>query len=171
MNSLENICFVVAIGTAQIANPLFWRMLKVLGNGIAIAWWRKALKGSSIVDLHRSWVFSTSFKGVVSSVRYFNIIALAALAAKLTMIDSSLMQRATSTYMALESPRVVSNVTGFVNLTFPVTGTVAGVQQQPGLLMHWMGGKQQPVNGLFKTTPSLSPILTSGHCWPYDPSP
>lgn len=73
------------------------------------------------------------------SLKYFNIIALAALTAKLTLIDSSLMQRATSTYLAMASPTNISTVAGFVNLTFPVTGTVAGIQQQPGLMSHWMG--------------------------------
>jgi hypothetical protein len=75
----------------------------------------------------------------VFSLKYFNIIALAALTAKFTLIDGTLMQRATSTYLAMASPRNVSTVTGFVNLTFPITGTVAGIQQQPGLMSHWMG--------------------------------
>ena len=78
-----------------------------------------------------------SCKGI--TVKYFNIIALAALTAKLMLIDSKLMQRATSTYQALDAPKPVHNVTGFVNQTFPITGTVAGVQEQPGLMMHWMG--------------------------------
>lgn len=114
-------------------------MLIAIANGVAIAWWRKTLKGSSISDLHRSWAFSTSITEVVFSLKYFNIIALAALTAKLTLIDSSLMQRATGTYLAMDSPMNVSTVTGFVNLTFPITGTVAGLQQQPGLMEHWMG--------------------------------
>ncbi len=76
---------------------------------------------------------------MVFSLKYFNVIALAALAAKLTLIDGTLMQRATSTYLATNSPMNVSTVTGFVNQTFPVTGTVTGAQQQPGLMEHWMG--------------------------------
>ena len=73
------------------------------------------------------------------SLKYFNVIALAALTSKLMVIDSSLMQRATSTYVGAASPINNSNVTGFVNLTFPMTGTVEGIQQQPGLMSHWMG--------------------------------
>lgn len=49
------------------------------------------------------------------------------------------MQRATDTYLATEAPRKVANVTGFVNVTFPITGTVAGLQEQPGLMEHSMG--------------------------------
>jgi hypothetical protein len=51
-------------------------------------------------------------KDIVFSLRYFNVIALAALTAKLTLIDSSLMQRATSTYLAWEQPRTNSHITG-----------------------------------------------------------
>ena len=47
LNNLSNICFSVAIG-----------------NGVAIAWWRKTLKGATIEDLHRSWKFSSSIKQV-----------------------------------------------------------------------------------------------------------
>lgn len=80
-----------------------------------------------------------SVKELVLSCKYFNLIALAALTAKLTMIDNLLMQRATGTTLMMDPPRTVSNVTGFVNQTFPITGTVAGIQEQPGLMMHWMG--------------------------------
>lgn len=76
---------------------------------------------------------------MVLSFKYFNIIALAALTAKLTFVDSSLMQRATDTYLAMDSPDTVSNVTGFVNQTFPRTGTVTPVIEAPGLLTHSMG--------------------------------
>ncbi|KAI5270067.1 hypothetical protein E4T47_06516 [Aureobasidium subglaciale] len=48
-NSIANICFGVAIG-----------------NGVAITWWRQALKGATIKDLHRSWTFSSSIKDIVS---------------------------------------------------------------------------------------------------------
>ena len=97
------------------------------------------MKGSSIADLHRSWSYSTSLKEIVFSLKYFNVIALAALIAKLMLIDSTLMQRATSTYQALDAPKPVSNVAGYVNQTFPITGTVTGLNEQPGLMSHWMG--------------------------------
>lgn len=70
------------------------------------------LRGSSIEDLSRSWTYSTSLKEVLFSLKHFNVIALATLATKLTLIDSSLMQRATSTYTAWEQPKTVSDITG-----------------------------------------------------------
>ncbi|KAI4733339.1 hypothetical protein E4T45_15151, partial [Aureobasidium sp. EXF-8846] len=76
-NGVANICFGVAIR-----------------NGVAITWWRKALKSATIQELHRSWTFSSSIKDIVLGGKYFSVIALAALAAKLTIIDGMLMQRA-----------------------------------------------------------------------------
>lgn len=76
---------------------------------------------------------------LILSAKYFNIIALAALAAKLTFIDSTLMQRATDTYLAMDQPVATNHITGFANQTFPLTGTVTADNSQPGLVKHWMG--------------------------------
>lgn len=65
LNSVANLAFGLAIS-----------------NGIAIAWWRKTLRGTTISQLNRSWQFSSSIKDVLLGVKYFNLIALAALAAK-----------------------------------------------------------------------------------------
>ena len=69
LNSVANLCFGIAIT-----------------NGIAIAWWRKTLAGATIKQLDRSWKFSSSIKDVVLGAKYFNFIALAALAAKVTIL-------------------------------------------------------------------------------------
>ena len=53
-----------------------------IANGVAIAWWRKVLKGSTIQDLHKSWSFSASVKSAALAGKGFNVIALAALVAK-----------------------------------------------------------------------------------------
>jgi hypothetical protein len=97
MNTISNVCLAVAIG-----------------QGVAIAWWRKAIKGATVEDLHRSWGFSASLLEVLRSGSRFNIIGLAALAAKvsssrsrhvsafancrqLALIDNLLLQRAADT--------------------------------------------------------------------------
>lgn len=82
------------------------------------------LKGSATIeDLHRSWSFSTSIKNIAFAGKYFNLIALAALTAKLTIIDSSLMQKAFSTYVGTDVPVNVTNIIGNVNETMPITST------------------------------------------------
>ena len=82
------------------------------------------LKGSATIeDLHRSWSFSTSIKNIAFAGKYFNLIALAALTAKLTIIDSSLMQKAFWTYVGTDRPLNVTNIVGYFNETMPVTST------------------------------------------------
>jgi hypothetical protein len=129
MTSIANICFAIAIGMSLLQKdnvPQRW--LIVIGNGIAIAWWRKALAGSSIQDLHRSWSYSTSLSQIIFSLKGFNVIALAALTAKLTIIDSTLMQRATTTETRTDPPIQVYNISGFANETLGLTGQVSGHQ-------------------------------------------
>lgn len=112
----------------------------MLGNGIAIAWWRKTLKGSSIADLHRSWAFSTSVKEIIFSLKYFNIVALAALTAKLTLIDSTLMQKALTFYNAVDQSAInITDIRGFASPTWPITGTVIDQGGEPGLMENSMG--------------------------------
>ena len=96
-----------------------------LANGCAIAWWRRLLKGATIKDLHRSWTFSTSIKDAVFAGKYVNVIALAALTAKLTIIDGMLMQEATRARIREDPPiDVRANIFPFGNVStsIPETG-------------------------------------------------
>jgi hypothetical protein len=110
-NGIANICFGIAIA-----------------NGVAITWWRKALRGATIKDLHRSWQFSSSIKDVVLYGKYFNFIALAALAAKLTIIDGILLQKAASTVYGADDARNIT-IKMYANDTMPFT---ASITHQPG---------------------------------------
>jgi hypothetical protein len=95
-------------------------------NGCAIAWWRRLLKGATIKDLHRSWTFSTSIKDAALAGKYVNVIALAALTAKLTIIDGMLMQEATSARIREDLPIEMSaNIFPFGNVrsSIPETGS------------------------------------------------
>ncbi|KAK4540736.1 hypothetical protein LTR36_008951 [Oleoguttula mirabilis] len=121
LNSVSSLCFSIAIG-----------------NGIAIAWWRQTLKGATIEQLHRSWSFSTSMKEVAMAGRAFNVIALAALATKLTIIDGVLMQRATSTEIRQDSPYYGTPVRGYANDTIPITGRTADRSATPGLMSKYV---------------------------------
>ncbi|KAE9965356.1 hypothetical protein BLS_007692 [Venturia inaequalis] len=68
-----------------------------IGQGVAITWWRKALKGSTVEDLHKSWSFSTSVLELLTAGRSFNLVALAALTAKMALVDNLLLQKAAGT--------------------------------------------------------------------------
>jgi hypothetical protein len=54
-------------------------LLTLIGQGLAIAWWRKALRGTSLRTLHRNHAYSYSVYAILTSGKHFNIIALAAL--------------------------------------------------------------------------------------------
>ena len=116
LNSCANLAFGIAIS-----------------NGIAIAWWRKTLQGSTIEQLNRSWLFSSSMKDVLLGAKYFNFIALAALAAKLTIIDGALLQKSFSTEIRADKA-VNIEVRGYANETIPMTGRVSGRVGTPALL-------------------------------------
>jgi hypothetical protein len=69
-----------------------------IGHGVAIAWWRKALKGATVADLHHSWTFSASVFDVLTAGRRFNLIALTALTAKLALLDNLLLQQSAKNF-------------------------------------------------------------------------
>jgi hypothetical protein len=91
---------------------------------VAIAWWRKVLDGATVNDLHHSWGLSNSLVLLMRGWRYLNFIAPAALAAKLAIIDSILLRRATQTYQGADPPRNLTMQTPHMT-DFPVTGTVS----------------------------------------------
>lgn len=69
----------------------------LIGQGVAISWWRSALEGATVKDLHQSWGFSTSVLELLTAGKKFNLIALAALAAKMALLDNLLLQQAADT--------------------------------------------------------------------------
>ncbi|KAF7187829.1 hypothetical protein HII31_10729 [Pseudocercospora fuligena] len=93
-----------------------------IANGVAIAWWRKALKGATIKQLHNSWNFSSSIKAIALAGKGFNGIALAALMAKFTIIDGILMQSATVTEILEDAPNTKATIQTWSNDTIPLTG-------------------------------------------------
>jgi hypothetical protein len=106
LNSASNLCLALAIA-----------------EGVAIAWWRKALKGATVAELHQSWAYSTSFSSIARHFWALDAIALAALATKLAIVDGVLFQRATSTYTTQDPARNVT-ILGAAAQTFPETGYV-----------------------------------------------
>ncbi|KAK2789929.1 hypothetical protein FQN53_000982 [Emmonsiellopsis sp. PD_33] len=65
-------------------------------HGVEIAWWRTALGGASMDDLHHRWLFASSIWSALASVRRLNHVTIASFFAGLAIIDGPLLQRATS---------------------------------------------------------------------------
>lgn len=133
INAFTNICLAIAIG-----------------QGVTIAWWRKAAQGATIQELHRSWGFSTSIKEVVLGIKHFNVIALAALALKVAIVDSILLQRATSTYTETDPGRTATML-GVAAHRFPSTGVTLAHTDIPAIdAWYWDVIKDwQNSNGFF----------------------
>ncbi|KAF1969691.1 hypothetical protein BU23DRAFT_235919 [Bimuria novae-zelandiae CBS 107.79] len=95
-------------------------LLTMVAQGLAIAWWRKALKGSSLNALHRNHAYSYSFYAIITSGRHFNTIALAALMTKFAVVDSTLFQKATKTTITQQNAYMNSPVTAWMATDWPV---------------------------------------------------
>lgn len=95
-----------------------------IGEGIAIAWWRSALRGASVKELHSSWAFGASVIAIFTEYKLFNAIALASLMAKLSIVDSVLFQRATTTYMDISWQPKLAQIQIWAEDYFPVTGVM-----------------------------------------------
>lgn len=116
-----------------------------VAQGASISWWRRAMNGSTVKDLHRSWGFSSSIKTVVCNLGSFNVIALAALATKLAIVDSLLLQKAFST-TGVGWYETVNTVIGVSPKVFPTTGILEGDQTVQltehfkEVVMEWLVG-------------------------------
>lgn len=81
---------------------------------------------TSIAKLQKSWAFSTSSLSILQGIGHFNVIALAALMAKVAVIDGVLFQRAIGTEIRMSWNRPnFGNITAFSRADFPVTGYFA----------------------------------------------
>lgn len=96
-----------------------------VAEGVAIAWWRHAMKGSTVAGLHHQWQLSTGLAALFTTPKaaLTSSIALAVLATQVTLLNSILYQRAVSTYSAPDPPRQLSSI-GIGAQEFPMTGYV-----------------------------------------------
>lgn len=102
-------------------------LLTAITQGMAIAWWRKALNGGSLKTMHRNHSYSMSFIAVLTSGKHFNAIALAALMAKFAVIDSTLFQQATKVKLDYKRDYLRTPIKAWVGTEWP-----AGVGGIPG---------------------------------------
>lgn len=102
-------------------------LITFISQGLAIAWWRKAMAGSSLGSLHRNHAYSYSFYSIITSGKHFNIVALAALMTKFAVIDSTLFQKATKTIVTQQVNYKNVTVTGWMETNWPAhSGGIPG---------------------------------------------
>lgn len=90
-------------------------LLTMIGQGLAIAWWRKAMSGASLKTLHNDHAYSYSVYSIITSGKHFNWIALAALMTKFAVIDSTLFQKATRTEITQQVRYMTTPVTAWID--------------------------------------------------------
>lgn len=83
-----------------------------LAESLALFWWRQALNGASLKDLHLSWAYATSFYRSILSGKKFNTIVLACIITTLVGVDGPLLQRSSSVtaFSTLRNRTVISQL-------------------------------------------------------------
>jgi hypothetical protein len=94
----QRLIFSPSVALAAVNTVSNFALAIAIGHGVAIAWWRKALKGATVAELHHSWSFSASVFDVLTAGRRFNLIALTALTAKLALLDNLLLQQSAKNF-------------------------------------------------------------------------
>jgi hypothetical protein len=107
-------------------------LITFISQGLAIAWWRKAMQGSSLGTLHRNHAYSYSFYSIITSGKHFNIVALAALMTKFAVIDSTLFQKATKTVVTQQVDYKNTSVTAWVETKWPANN--GGIPGETGAI-------------------------------------
>jgi hypothetical protein len=145
-------------------------LITFISQGLAIAWWRKAMRGSKLRTLHRNHAYSYSFFSIVTAGRHFNVVALAALMTKFAVIDSTLFQKATKTIVTQQVNYTNASVTAWVETQWPAgSGGVPGEDGEVRMVDTAWAGVIAAYNGKIangKVHDSLGPNASFFDC-PY----
>ncbi|KAH8807889.1 hypothetical protein F5884DRAFT_790385 [Xylogone sp. PMI_703] len=127
-------------------------------EGVKIAWWYRALRGSSVRDLRDHWEHADGFWSALFSGRRFNLTALGSIAVTVMVIDQPLIQRA-STVVSVHKTSP-ANVT--MNIAREIPWGFTGVETSRSKTVQVM---TQPMIAAFNDHNSQTPIQqTSWGC-------
>lgn len=122
-------------------------------DGVKITWWRKALQGGTIDDLHTRWTHADGFWSALFAGRSFTFVSLASLAVTFIAIDQPLIQRASSIVTVKRTAPI--HVTASIAPEIPWGFT--SVQNDRGVLQQIM---TQPMISALNDYNSQLPIET-----------
>lgn len=104
-------------------------------HGVAIAWWVKAIRGSTLARLHADWHSGTHLLGAIASGPKMGILGLACIFSTLVSVDGPLLQKATTIVSApIINHPVPLNVTLSPELPFLFSG---GYVETNGTMNRW----------------------------------
>jgi hypothetical protein len=106
--------------------------LKVsLSNGVTITWWHRVINAAPLVDTHRSWDFGNNLWAAATAGKHFNFISLATILVALAMLESPLIQKASTVATRQISKPVTILASLAANLPSGYTGTATGEFGEP----------------------------------------
>lgn len=122
-------------------------------RGTSIAWWRMAMNGATLAQLHESWSTTNSALGILSALSHLDKLGMAMIMVKLAVLDNVFYQRATSTYVGQDIARPVS-ISGVAATEFPTTGYVVseGFSAQTACNCFMIGDTYTPVLNTWETS-------------------
>ncbi|KAI9869326.1 MAG: hypothetical protein M1813_000115 [Trichoglossum hirsutum] len=105
-----------------------------LVEGAVIAWWRRAIHGGTIADLHNHWDVGNSLFAALLSGRRFNLVALATVMSTVALVNGPLLQRAST--VADLAPRAATDLQAQIITDWPGTysGVITGRAHQTAIL-------------------------------------
>ncbi|KAL0264109.1 hypothetical protein SLS55_000053 [Diplodia seriata] len=68
-------------------------MRYALSEATTLFWWKRALHGTTLSELHNYWAYGASLKDSMLSGRKFNLVALASILTSAVVLDGPLIQR------------------------------------------------------------------------------
>ena len=80
-------------------------------QGVIIAWWSRALRGSILAKLHYDWCSGTTLKDALTSGSHMGWLGLACISSTLVFVDGPLIQRASTTSLVPVNQIVPLNIT------------------------------------------------------------
>lgn len=100
-------------------------LMVAVSEGVAIAWWRHAMQGSTVRELHHQWELSSGILNLILHPKSLltSSIGTAVLAVQILTVNSILYQRATATYSAPDPAKSLDGI-GIAAQEFPMTGFV-----------------------------------------------
>ncbi|KAK5168607.1 uncharacterized protein LTR77_005916 [Saxophila tyrrhenica] len=134
-------------------------------QGTVVTFWLKAIKGTTLGQLHRDWGFGLYTYKALTAGRHFNLLAFACIAATFVVMDGPLLQRASTVHLSTVdhtfnlsvsiTPEIPAYWTGTVG--FYLMPLVESLQFQNHFLpVYYEFGAGAPMRGAIVGCPSQS---------------
>ncbi|KAJ9602543.1 hypothetical protein H2200_013086 [Cladophialophora chaetospira] len=141
-------------------------LLAAAGQGFAIYWWRRAVRGTTVKQLHQQWYFSNSALAFWCRPKYYSLAALVAIGTTISIADGILLQKATSLLVGSDGYFASTTLGVRSAMNYPLTGYVTNrnvtAPTEPYALLSW--ATQITLGGNIGDSASAFSGCDSGSC-------